>query len=283
MTIIEPDFGTANASFTVSLSRSSSQAVTVQYATSDGSATAPADYTSVSGTLSFNPGQTSTTIPVPVVGETLPEPNEDFFVDLSNPTGATLLDPQGRVDIIDQDTPGTLQLSSASYSVGEAGGTVTITALRPDGTSGGVTVDYATSDDTALAGSDYTAKTGRLSYGVGVTSQSFTVPITSDTLDENDESFTVTLSNPTGGAVLGTPPSASVTINDDDTAGTLAFSLANYTASEAGLKATVTVVRTGGAASVTSSMRPATARRRSRAETTPPARARWRSAPASPS
>jgi hypothetical protein len=224
--------------------------VSVQYASADGTATAPADYTSVSGTLTFTTGQVSKTVQVPVVGETVSEPNEDFFVDLSNPTNATLADAQGQADIIDQDTPGTLQLSAASYSVGESGNSVTITVLRPDGTSGGVTVDYATSDDTAQAGVDYTAKSGTLTFAALDTSESFTVPITKDTLDENDETFTVTLSNPTGGAVLGTPSSAPVTINDDDTAGTLAFSLANYTATETGLKATLTVVRSGGAASV---------------------------------
>lgn len=81
----------------------------------------------------------------------------------------------------------------------------------------GITVQYATSDGTATAGSDYTAKSGTLSFGANVTSLSFPVPITEDTIVEGSETVNLTLSNPTGGATLGGQRSAVLTIVDNDT------------------------------------------------------------------
>jgi uncharacterized repeat protein (TIGR01451 family) len=102
----EGNSGTKNASFTVTLSSASLSSVTVNYATSDGTATQPGDYTAGSGTLTFAPGETSKTISVPVVGDTAPEPNETFNVDLSSPSGATISDGHGVGTIIDDDEIG---------------------------------------------------------------------------------------------------------------------------------------------------------------------------------
>ena len=114
-------------------------------------------------------------------------------------------------------SPGTIALSSSSYSVDEDSGTVTITATRTGGSTGAVGISYATSNGTATAGSDYTSASGTLSWADGDSDdKTFTVAITSDTLYEIDETFTVTLSGPTGSATLGSPGSATVTINDDD-------------------------------------------------------------------
>jgi Calx-beta domain len=96
---------------------------------------------------------------------------------------------------------------------------VTITATRTGGSLGGpVSVDYATSDGTATAGSDYAAATGRLTFGPGEASKSVTVHVTSDAAHEGDETFQVKLSNAAGGASLGSPAGATVTITDDDAA-----------------------------------------------------------------
>ncbi|HJR07106.1 MAG TPA: Calx-beta domain-containing protein [Pyrinomonadaceae bacterium] len=116
---------------------------------------------------------------------------------------------------------GTIQLDSATYSGGESAGTITINATRTGGTDGTVTVSYATADGTAssVSNADYQSTAGTLTWLAGDGSaKSFNVPITSDTDDESDETFTVTLSNPTGGAMLGSPTTATVTIQDDDTA-----------------------------------------------------------------
>src|SRR5213076_1638934 len=171
---------------------------------------------------------------------------------LSNPSGGTLGDTTTAVlTITDNDTAGTVQFSQASYSVTEGTASVTITVTRAGGAASGVTVDYATSNGTAAAGSDYTAKSGTLSFAAGQTSKTFTIPIINDTLHESDETVNLTLSNPTGGATLGTPDTAVLTIIDNDSGGVLQFSSATYSVNEGVLsgKAVIKVTRSGGSAS----------------------------------
>src|SRR5205823_7954473 len=94
---LEGNSGTSAFVFTVTLSNASSQTVTVQYTTSDGTAmTADNDYVAASGTVTFNPGETSKSITVTVNGDTKFEANETFFVDLTVPVNATIADPQGQ-------------------------------------------------------------------------------------------------------------------------------------------------------------------------------------------
>jgi hypothetical protein len=112
---------------------------------------------------------------------------------------------------------GVLRLEADAFPVSEAAGTTTFLVRRVDGSDGKVSVDYAASDGTAAAGSDYAANKGTLTWAAGDTAaKRFTVRIIDDTLDEGDETFHVTLSRPTGGAVLGSPAAATVTITDND-------------------------------------------------------------------
>ena len=121
------------------------------------------------------------------------------------------------ISIGDDGASGPLALTSSAYSVGEADGVVTITVTRSGGSLGGpVAVDYATSEGTATAGSDYAAASGTLTFAPGEASKSFTVPVTSDATHEGDEAFQVELSNAGGGASLGSPAGATVTITDDE-------------------------------------------------------------------
>jgi hypothetical protein len=113
-------------------------------------------------------------------------------------------------------TPGSLQFNATEFSVAESGSSVTVSVTRTGGSAGAVTVDYASSDGSATAGSDYTAAAGTLDFADGVISQSFDVVILDDTLFEGDETFNLNLSNTSGGATLGTPAAASVAIMDDD-------------------------------------------------------------------
>lgn len=94
--------GNTNALFVVRLSSSSQQAVTVNYATANGSAKAPADYTAKSGTLTFAPGETSKTVAVAIRGDRRDERNETFFVNLSG-ANTTVADARGRATIVDND------------------------------------------------------------------------------------------------------------------------------------------------------------------------------------
>src|SRR5438309_2299974 len=241
-----------SATITVTRTGVANDVSTVQYATSNGSATAPADYTARSGTLTLNPGETTKTFTIPIINDTLDENDETINLTLSNPSGGTLGDTTTAVlTITDNDTAGTVQFSQASYSVAERAASVAITVTRAGGAASGVTVDYATSNGTAAAGSDYTAKSGTLTFGAGVTSKTFAIPIVKDTLDESDETVNLTLSNPTGGATLGTPDTAVLTIIDNDSGGVVQFSSATYTVNEGVLsgKAVIKVTRSGGSAS----------------------------------
>jgi hypothetical protein len=114
---------------------------------------------------------------------------------------------------------GSLQLSASTATTVEGGGAVTLTVTRTGGSSGTVTVQYATSDGTARAGSDYAATAGTLSFAPGQTSQTISIPILNDGSAEGLESFNLTLSAAAGGGSLGTPSTAVVTVTDDDTAG----------------------------------------------------------------
>ncbi len=108
VTVVEGNSGTALFSFTISLNTASGQNISVNYATADGTATAPADYTANSGTLVFAPGQTSNTLIIQANGEVVPEANETFFVNLSGAVNATIADNQGVGTITNDDVPVTV-------------------------------------------------------------------------------------------------------------------------------------------------------------------------------
>jgi hypothetical protein len=150
--------------------------------------------------------------------------------------------------------PGALMFSAATYSVIENAGTATITIVRTNGSSGTVTIDYATANGTATAGSDYTAASGTLTFQDGEDTKTFTVAIQDNGLQGPDKTVNLTLSNPTGGGSLTAPSTAVLTIVNDNKP-TLQFSSATYEGSSvnSGAFATITVTRskvTAGAASV---------------------------------
>jgi hypothetical protein len=125
----------------------------------------------------------------------------------------------GKLDALIAKISGTLrgvQFDSASYSVNEGSATASITVTRIGDTSGSDTVDYASSDGTAAARSDYHPVSGRLTFAPGEASKTFNVSIVDDAYVEGNENLTLTLSNPAGGAVLGSPSTANLTIVDND-------------------------------------------------------------------
>jgi hypothetical protein len=196
-------------------------AVAVDYTTSDGTATAGSDYTATSGTLTWSNGDSADkTFTVPVAWDGNAEGPESINLALSNPDGADLgTNTAAVIHVADDGASGPTRFSASSYNVDESAGQMTVTVTRSGGSLGGpVTVDYATADGTATAGSDYTATNGTLTFGPGEVSKSFTVPVTNDTTREDSETFQVTLSNVTGGASMGSPSGATVTIGDDDPA-----------------------------------------------------------------
>ncbi|MGH2712970.1 MAG: Calx-beta domain-containing protein, partial [Thermoleophilaceae bacterium] len=192
--VTEGDAGTQLAQFRVDLSSPSAATVTVDYQTANGSATAPADYTATSGTLTFNPGQTTKFVNVPVTGDALDEPNKKFTVNLSNPAFADIADASGEGTIVDNDPAPTISVTDSPRKEGNARHKFVITLSAPSAQV--VRVDYTTQDGTANAPGDYTAKSGTLTFNPGVTSKLVLVDLIDDSVDEATEQFTLELSNP---------------------------------------------------------------------------------------
>ena len=189
------------AVFTVTLVPASNHVVTVTYSTVDGTAVADADFTPTSGTLTFNPNQTTKTIQVPILRDTVHEPSETFTVELDDPTGTTLADSTGLGTIAADATPG-LSIADA-VNVAEGRDAVFRVTLRP-ATNHVVSVTYTTMDGTAVADADYTPVTGTLRFEPRETTKTIRVPVLLDTMTEQSETFTVELSNP-GGSTLADP------------------------------------------------------------------------------
>jgi hypothetical protein len=206
--------GISNAIFTVSLSQASSETVTVYYATADGTATAGSDYTAQTGILTFTPGSTTQTIAIGILGDSLPESNETFWLNLSGATNAVITDSQGMGTIIDDDP--TLSISNASLQEGNSGTSNALFTVSLSKVSNQtVTVNYATADGTATtADNDYFATNGTLTFNPGETSKTFSIPVVGDTNIEANETFLVNLSGATNAAITGTQGIATI-INDD--------------------------------------------------------------------
>ena len=198
MTDAEANEGDGTMEFTVSLHPESTQTVTVDYATADGNAKASDDYTATSGTLTFTPGVKEKRVSVPVVDDTVEDDGETFTVTLSNASGATIADAQamGTIHNTEADPIG-LSVADAEATEEEDAALDFVVTLDPAATAT-VTVDYATADGTATAGSDYTATSGTLTFQPGDTTKTVSVPITDDTVDDGGETLTLTLSSASG-------------------------------------------------------------------------------------
>ncbi|MBS1797089.1 MAG: carboxypeptidase regulatory-like domain-containing protein [Acidobacteria bacterium] len=201
--------------FRVELSQASEKTVTVDYQTTNGTATATVDYLPTNGTLTFAPGETLKEIIVTIVGDLTPELDETFTVDLSNPQNVTFGDNQGVGTIQDDDNPGRFSFAFAPYS-GTEHDTVLVTVTRTNGTAGTVSVDYATQGGTATPVTDYQPASGTLVFGDGETTKTFPVILADDTVPEPAKTVNLVLSNPIGGAILGAPSVAVLNIFDND-------------------------------------------------------------------
>ncbi|MCX5671736.1 MAG: PA14 domain-containing protein, partial [Planctomycetota bacterium] len=213
--VTEGDAGTVNAVFTVTLAPVSGRTVTVNWATANGTALAPADYAAAGGTLTFVEGETTKQVTVVVQGDLLDENDETFNVNLSTPINATVSDGQGVATILDNDPLPALAISDVQVTEGDAGtvnAVFTVTLAPVSGRT--VTVDWATADGTALAPADYAAAGGTLTFLEGETTKQVTVVVQGDLLDENDETFSVNLSGETNATIADGQGVATITDND---------------------------------------------------------------------
>lgn len=236
------------AQVTVNRSGSGAGTVTVRFSTADGTATAPADYTAVLGrTVTFLPGVRNVTVSIPVVNDAILEGVETLNLALADVQGAAVLGVRSTatLDILDEDVGGVIQFSTAVYTVAEGGGSATIAVVRTGSTAAGATVQYATSDGTATAGTDYTAELGTLTFGAGQTRRTFTVPINADADPEGVETVTLTLSNPGPNATTTLGARRTAVLRIVDAALTVAFPQATYSAREDATGASIAVELTG--------------------------------------
>jgi hypothetical protein len=238
-----------SATITVTRNGGSSGSASVDYSTSNGTAN-NSDYTPTNGTLSWGNGDSAPkTFQIQINDDALAEGDETVNLTLSNATGAALGAPSNAVlTIVDNDNNGTFVFSSPTYSASESGGTTSITVFRTGGSSGTATVNFSSSNGSATAGSDYTGVNGTLTFGPGVTSQTFNAPIINDTANEGNETVNLALSGAGGGANIGSPFTAVLTIVDDDTGlpGVLALGASSHSVNEDAGSQTITVLRTGG-------------------------------------
>ena len=235
VTEADPATAAVNASFVVTLDRIYAQDVTIHYKTTDGTATAASDFTAVVDAVLVIPaGSLTGTVNVPIAADLSFEATEAFTLDivsatvsandLLNPAATsaiTVLDASGSATITDNDPKPSMAVSNVTLAEGNAGtvvATLTVTLDQPVGVA--LTINYATANGTAIAGSDYTAASGSVTFAPGVTSMPITVTVSSDTMFELDEAFAVNL---TSADTLNAAASAQVTIGNDDAAPTISI------------------------------------------------------------
>ena len=214
VSLTEPDAGTTNVLFTVSLTATAIVDVAVTWTTSNGTAVAGSDYVATSGVLRISTGSATGAVTVVVRGDTLYEANEDFYVNFSSPSNVSLAEAQARGTILNDDPPPSLSIGDSPNWESSTPVTFPFT-VSLSATSALVTaVSYSTSNGTAFAGVDYTATSGVITIAAGASNATINVNVKGDTLHENDETFWVLLSGPSN-AVLGDGMGLG-TIQDDD-------------------------------------------------------------------
>ena len=216
VSVTEGTSGTMPAIFTVTLSAASTQSVTVQYATVDGTATAGVNYTAAIGTLSFAPGVTQQFVTVSIINNASLPSGEQFSLQLSNAAGASV-GAAGTCTIVNPNAP--VQISAGNVQVTEnASGLVPVvfpvSLSRPLNKGETVSVQYATVDGTAKAGINYAATQGTLTFTAGQSQATVSVSVIGGLLPGSTEQFSLLLSDPSE-ATLAVSSGAGVMVDND--------------------------------------------------------------------
>jgi hypothetical protein len=223
---VHEDLG--NAEVRVVRTGGSKGSLSINYASSNGTATAGSDYTAVSGTFNFADGETEKIISLPIANDGVVEPEETLVLDLS---GAPDLEAFGAkyqvvVHILDATTPLSLTVDNQApigYPEGDVGNkTVNIPVHLNAQTSRTVNVSYSVAAGTATANTDFIPTAGALTFNPGTDTQNIPVQFIGDRLDENDETLLLTLNNPVNASI--TTPTVAVPIIDNDPLPTLTIS-----------------------------------------------------------
>jgi chitinase len=211
--VVEHGTGSVTMQFAINLTSAPTQAVTVNYQTSNSTAIAGTDYTAATGTLTIPAGKTSGIIPVTVLADQSATTNRVLYVTLSGTSGATLLTPKLAGTIVEQNTPPPPSLSIANVqdTVGTSGATTTMdfTVSLNEALTSQVTVTASTENMTALAGVNYAATTQTLTFSPGALTETFAVTIYGSTKAATD----ILLVNLTAGSVsIGTAEASGIII-----------------------------------------------------------------------
>jgi uncharacterized repeat protein (TIGR03806 family) len=201
--------------FQVTLSEVSASDIEVGYQTSSGSALQSLDFTGLSGTLTIPAGSLSSTVSVFVINDTVDEPDEIFSLDLTSTSTGEIETSSATATILDDDNPPTISISPATLIEGDSGQVTATFVVALTSRSGfDISADFATADISATAGEDYVAASGVITITAGDTTTAIDVLVNGDTLDEGDETFAVSLSNPSN-AGLGSASAMGMIVNDD--------------------------------------------------------------------
>jgi hypothetical protein len=217
-TVIEGSAGSVTATVTLTLSKAATMATSVAWTTVNGTGLAGVDYVAASGIATFAAGATKAQISLSVLGDALVEADETFWVALLGPSGLNIGRDAAAVAIVNDDR--SVSIGNATVTETNTSTTVTVTVTLSLAAESTITVQYATANGTAVAGSDYTATSGTLTFSAGQTSKTIVITILGNKTRESTESFKVNLSN-TVGAAIGNG-TGTVTIYDDDGALTAA-------------------------------------------------------------
>ncbi|OEJ67243.1 Calx-beta domain-containing protein [Magnetovibrio blakemorei] len=240
--------GSSNALFTVTRSGDLSQAATVTWAAQAGNGIDAADFggSVPSGTLNFASNQSTATITIGVAGETTVENDETLSVTINGASVGTITNATASTTIIGDDDSFAIAADAASVAEGHSGArAVTFTVTRTGPAHGSKTVNWAAS---GMQTADFVGDqipNGTLIFADGVTSQTITINLASDTTVETDEVLTVSLSSPSTGAIIGTS-SATTTVTNDDAQVAVTAQLADKAEGNSGtVPFTFEVTRTG--------------------------------------
>ncbi len=250
------DENTGQVTINVFRSGNLSAMVSVKYATTSatntGSATAGADYTAVSGSLTFSGGQTNKSFTIQVRDDQTVELDEVVKLTLSSPSPGTTIGTNNTVllTIIDNDyAPGRVGFGVPTVVVSELAKKASVTVKRLGGNVGVITVGYGVASDTAMPVEDYTEVSGTLTWNdQDTTPRVIEIPITNDGFVEAPEKFLLYLTNSFPAEAIGSRSTNVVTIQDDDNFGRLTLTVAQYLADENGTNAVITVIRRDGSA-----------------------------------
>ncbi len=230
--------GTTSVNLGLTLSSASIQTVTVDYAVTGTATGSGTDYTLASGTATITAGATTANISMTVVDDALDEADETVIVTISNPTNSSLgTNTTDTYTITDNDAAPTVAWTSSAQSSVAESGTLTVTAQLSAISGQAVTVPF-TVTGTATSGTDYSITASPISISAGATTGTATITITSDTVDEANETVIVTMGTPTN-ATAGSTTVHTATITDDDSAPSVFFTSSSQSSS--GESGTMTV------------------------------------------